>query len=448
MDVARRIRRYSPAMWSLSTRAGGALGVAVLNVLLARRLSTADFGILAVVTSVATLGTFVVSAGVNRTLLRNLAASRALDRPREIAADLLVGRRILLVSLPLGTVLAAVVTLAFTRNDDRVWALALLGGLLALVGGCVLLGADVLRGLGEIRLANLTAGRNGGALTIGIFVLLLLVAGSSGLTVTSALTYNLVGLLVAGGLLLVAFRRYRPRPSGPTDLPDPAVRRALMVASAAFAGTQIAAFLSTQVDLWVGNGILSPSDVGIYAGALEVMTVVALPLFAAQLVVIAQVSALHAQGLTRQLENLVRRTATLVTVPAVVLLIPCIVAPAEVLTVLFGSAFAPGAFALGVLAVGQLVNVVTGLCGTVLAMTSHERLVLWVSMLGAALSAAFDVVGASIWGIDGLAVASALTTSAMFIAMWVLARRRTGMWTHPGWPRIDPDLTDAFSPTR
>ena len=62
-------------------------------------------------------------------------------------------------------------------------------------------------------------------------------------------------------------------------------------------------------------------------------------------------------------------------------------------------------------------------------MTSATALVLWVRIRGAALSAACDVVGAPWLGIDGLAVASALTTSAMFIAMWVLARRRTGMWT-------------------
>jgi len=449
----RRTGRYTSPVWSLSTRAGGALAVAVLNVLLARRLTTADFGTLAVVTSVATLGAFVVSAGLNRSLLRNVAASLALDRPDQAAADLRMARRILALTVPVGAVMSGAVAYLFTRDHASAVELGLLGGLLALAAGLVLLGSDVLRGLGEVRLANLTAGRNGGALVTGLFVVLILAAGRTGLTVTTALWFNLAGLVVAGVAVAVLFRRHRPSAapaagSDPTATLDPALRRALLVASAAFAGTQIAGYLSTQIDLWVGNAILSPTDVGVYAGALEIMTVVALPLFAAQLVVIPRVSALHAQGRSHHLEQLVRRTATMVTVPAVLFLIPCIVAPGEVLTILFGKAFAPGGFALAVLALGQLVNVISGLCGTVLAMTSHERLVLWISIGGAVLSAACDVVGASLWGIDGLAVASALTTSAVYVTMWVLARRRTGMWTHPGWPRVDPELEDAYSPIR
>jgi len=327
------------------------------------------------------------------------------------------------------------VAAAFTHGNAEVLEIALIAGVLAVSSALLLLYSDVLRGLGEVRFANLSAGRNGGALATVGFVVLLLATGSSRLTVATALGLNALALAASAGVLFLVFRRMEPRSVERPALPDPAIRRALLVASVAFAGTQIAAYLSTQVDLWVGNGLLSADDIGVYAAALRLMTIVTLPLFAAQLVVIAKVSALHAQGRTSELEGLVRRTATLVTVPALLLLVPCILFPSEVLTLLFGSDFAAGGFALAVLAVGQLVNVVTGLCGTVLAMTSHERLVLWVSIAGAAISTVADVIGASIWGLDGLAVASALTTSAMFVTLWVFARTRTGMWTHAGWSR-------------
>lgn len=443
MSVLDRVRRTTPVLWSLGSRAGAAAGFALVNVLLARRMTTADFGVLAVATTVATFGAIAVSAGLNRTLLRNVAASLALDREHEVLADLQVARRILVWSIPAGVMLTAAGTWAFTDTTGDTARLLAITSALALSGGLVLLLSDVLRGLGEVRLANLTAGRNGGALALLLFAALLAASGSSTISVFTALGYNTVAVGVSLLALFVTFRRLEPRSVEQPPLADPVVRKALLVASVAFAGTQAAAFFSTQVDLLVGGRLLSPDDVGIYAGALRVMTIVALPLFAAQLVVIAKVSALHAQQRMAELERLVRRTATMLTVPAIVLLTPCVVFPSEVLTLLFGAEFASGGAVLAVLSVGQLVNVVTGLCGTVLSMTSHERLVLWVTLGGAAVSTGADVVGARVGGMVGLAVASAVTTSAMFVTLWVLAKRRTGLWTHAGWPKPVPTRTGA-----
>jgi O-antigen/teichoic acid export membrane protein len=217
----------------------------------------------------------------------------------------------------------------------------------------------------------------------------------------------------------------------------------LVVVALPFALIQIVQLLGTQVDLWVAERVLDSEQTGLYAASLRLMSLVTMPLHAAQLTLVAGVSALYVLGRPQLLEFRVRRAATVAAVPAMAALVVCIVFPAAVLGVLFGDQFRGGATVLSILAVGQVVNVLSGLCGIVLAMTGHERLVLAVSLSAAAASAVAGWLGATVGGSTGLAVASAATTSATFAAFWYLARARCGVWTHPYWPSrrllVEPD---------
>lgn len=410
-----------------------AAGFAAVNAVLARAMDPAEFGRFAVLASIATVGGMVISGGVNRTLLRRIAAALALDRPDEVARDLHAARPVLAGSAALGLVgtVAAAVTVGGARGATIAATAAMAAGL-----GAVVVGADVLRGFGEHRVANLLSGRNGGAPAMGFTVALALTLGRDRLDAAGALWISAAALVVMVPVLLLTTAGERRRHAIPVVGEGDAERalrtRAMVGPSISFGGAQVAYFLGNQVDLWIGGIDLAGPQVGAYAAALRLMTLVSLPLNAAQLTMAARVAALHAQGREEEMERVVRRTATLITAPAVLMLVPCVVLPGTVLGVLFGENYRQGAFVLAALGLGQLVNVVTGLCGTVLSMTAHERIVLWVNGIGLVVSVVADVVGVRVGGIDGLATASALTTSATFITLWILARRLTGTWTHPG----------------
>jgi PST family polysaccharide transporter len=135
------------------------------------------------------------------------------------------------------------------------------------------------------------------------------------------------------------------------------------------------------------------------------------------------------------LQRLARRAAAIIAIPSVLLLLPCVIMPAQILSSLFGKRYSGGAFVLGALAVAQLVNVLTGLCGVVLGMCSKESILLRVSVLWAVVSVIAEVIGVKVGGMNGLALASALTTSGQFITLWILTRTELGIWTHPGLSR-------------
>jgi O-antigen/teichoic acid export membrane protein len=411
--------------WALGSRIAAAAAFAGVSAVLSRRLGPAGFGTFSVAVSVGLAGSFVASGGMNRVLLRDVAAALARDNRSRAATLIRDGLRTLVASMPAGGVLTALIA-ALLLHDG--WQLVAAVALFALAQAVLLVTSDLLRALGEVRLANLSAGRSGGAAVLVPFLLLILAAGTW-LDATRTIALYLITAALVGLISWFVLAHVRRR----LGAPEPIVRMRTigLAAGMPFALTQVALFMSTQVDLWVAQAVFDGEDLGLYAAALRVMSLVSLPLQSAQLAMVAGISALYALGRTQELERRVRRAAALVAVPAGALLVVCIVAAPLVLTVVFGSDFEEGAPALAILATGELVNVLSGLCGIVLAMSGHERLVLVVTLIGVTAAAAADVIGANLGGITGLAIGSAVTTAGLYVALWAFARSRVGVWTHP-----------------
>ena len=431
---AASLRRHVPAMWSLGSRILGGVSVLLVNVALARRLGPADFGTVAVVTSVSMFGALIVCGGTSRVLLRSIAGSLGTDSEHLIDIDLAIARRVLLVTLPMGALVTFLMSAYFIRRAEDAWSASLAGAFVAIGAGLMFYMADVLRGLGEVRLANLGAGRNGGALATGLFMVLLLVTGNDLLSSTGALGLNIVALIVSLAASLLVYRRFRPQFPTRSDAVDRSVQRLFIISSMTFLGTQLAMYVASQIDLWVGSSNLPEASVGVYAAALRLMGMVSMPLVAAQLMFSAPIARLWAQRNPAELEVMVRRTVTVIAVPSLVILVPCVLFPGEILSLLYGKRYSTGGFVLAVLALAQIVNVLTGLCGTVLGMCGKESLLLRTALLWSVLSLVFDLLGVRLFGIRGLAVASALTSSGQFLMLWLIARMTLRIWTHPGWP--------------
>jgi O-antigen/teichoic acid export membrane protein len=426
------VRRHGPAAWSMGSRVLAGISFLLVNSYLARRLGPADFGTVAVVTSVAMFGAFITSAGINRILLRNVAGGLAIGRVDQVGADLAIGRRMLIASIPIGGAVSFLMSTFFVRHASDAISASFAGAFVAVGAGLMLLLADLLRGLGEIRLANLGAGRNGGAIGTALFAVFLAITGRDLLSSTSVLALNVAALGISVLASYLVYRRLRPAVAVDVRSVDSEIRRLFVISSLTFMGTQLASYVSSQIDLWVVSGNLAENAVGIYAAALRLMGVVSMPLLAAQLVVSSRVAGLQARGRMEELEALVRRTATIITVPSILILLPCVLIPDQILTLFYGRRYASGGFVLAVLALAQIVNVVTGLCGVTLAMCSKENLLLRVAILWTVLSFVFDLLGARLFGIRGVAVASAATTAGQYVMLWLVARVVLGVWTHPG----------------
>lgn len=441
-EPRRRGRSVGAAVSALVGRVGAAGGFALSSILLARQLDKADFGVVTVLTSIATATSFIAAAGLNRVLLRDVAGALALGERARVLGDVRTAVRVLAISTPIGA--AATLALARVFVPDTAWPAVAMAAAVTVGLAVLLVGADLLRGLGEVTVSNLTTGRSGGALGLALFcAVLVLWQAALGPTEAMGAYAAAVGVAaaVAVGAVVVRLRSHHahPRPDG--DTVDTSARAGLWSTARAgwpFAVTQLALFLTSQVDLWVASGSLGDAAAGTYGAALRLMTLVSLPLQAAQLTVVARIAALHATGRRIELQQRSQRAALVAGLPALVVLVPCIVVPGLLLETLFGPEYAAAALPLQALALAQAVNVASGLCGVVLSMTGHERAMLVTALAGAGATAALAYVGGQLDGIDGLAVGSAVSTATMFAALWLLARVRAGVWTHP-WPaRLTP----------
>jgi len=111
----------------------------------------------------------------------------------------------------------------------------------------------------------------------------------------------------------------------------------------------------------------------------------------------------------------------------VMLLIP------EAILSIFGASFVGGATALIILALADLVNAGTGICGSIIDMTGYTRLKLMNSVLAIVLAVACNVLLIPHWGVLGAAAATFLATATInvlrVVEVWFLFRLLPYNWS-------------------
>jgi O-antigen/teichoic acid export membrane protein len=197
-----------------------------------------------------------------------------------------------------------------------------------------------------------------------------------------------------------------------------------------YAGPRAPAALFSQLlfwtDLFVLTQFANETEVGIYSAALRAGQVVVLFLTSVSLMFSPFVADLHNRGETARLDRLFKsltRWTLAATIPAFLLLL---VAPEPALR-LFGSEFTGGRAALLLLLAGQFVNVATGSVGFILIMVGRTGwdLIVYAGSLALDLVLAFWLC--SRYGMEGAAVANAVTFALSKWARLALVRRFVGI---------------------
>ena len=193
-----------------------------------------------------------------------------------------------------------------------------------------------------------------------------------------------------------------------------------------YAGPRAPAALFSQLlfwtDLFVLTQFANEAEVGIYSAALRAGQIMVLFLTSVSLMFSPFVADLHNRGETERLDRLFKsltRWTLAATLPPFLLLL---IAPEPALR-LFGADFTEGRTALLILLAGQFVNVATGSVGFVLIMVGRTG---W-DLLVYAGSLVLDV-GLALWlcsryGMEGAAIANAVTFALSKWARLALVRR-------------------------
>ena len=171
----------------------------------------------------------------------------------------------------------------------------------------------------------------------------------------------------------------------------------------------------------------SSAEVGIYSVALKVSNVVNVLLVAINSIIAPKFAQLFWRNDWDSLENVIRFSTRLIFYST----LPCISVfvffPSEVLS-LFGEDFSSGSTVLLILASGQVVNCLAGSVGYFLDLTGNQKIFRNIVAASTVLNIFLNVFLIPKFGIEGAAIATALSTMAWNILALLYIKRRYDMY--------------------
>jgi O-antigen/teichoic acid export membrane protein len=399
----------------LGLAAGVAAAVGV-QVLFGRALVPGGLGLVTVGVQVAFVASAGTRLGMDMAAVRLVAIGRGAGDVSHLRS---LVDRCALVALGASVVLAALFAATAPLFGDyaRVIALGAVG-LPFIAVTSVYLGAT--RGLTQMRQTLYV-------FWIGQPLLWIAIAGAAiwagGSTDAAVLAYGASWLMAAVAALALWRREARDFAGRPATRAE--VRGALR-----FGLPRAPAALLAQavfwVDLWVLAAFEQGTDLDAYAAASRISQVLLLFLTSVSLILSPFAADLHARGRRERLDELFKRSTRWALTATLPLLIVFFVAADDVLHA-FSSRFEVGENALRILLVGQTVNVATGGVAFILIMTGFTGLDLLDNALGVGLLLGLALALTAAFGMEGTAVAAAVSIAALNLLRLVQVRQRVGI---------------------
>ena len=409
---------------SFVLQAVGALLIFASEVLLARVLGAAHYGVFATVMAWLQLLTIVGLLGSNYLLLRFVPVY-----VEEQAWGLLRG--ILRLGWMTGLALAVMVyvlvpallkLLAPEQSSLQFWAFVVgLGALPFYV-----LSAQrqaILRGLHRIFSALAPEYVVRPLVLIGL--LLAFYFGSQHeVEAPQALGMNLVAALLAFALGWLWQRRAMPKPVSAAT-PDYQAPEWLRIA-VPLGLIALLQLLIVRLDIIMLSSLAGEEQAGVYAAASRFADLLIFALMAMNAIVAPVISRLHARGENDKLQQLLLMMARAMLLFVVPMLLFIGLFGDRVLA-LFGEDYLPAFYPLLILSAGQAVNALSGPVGFLLSMTGHQRQMLQVLMLAAGINLVLNLLLIPEYGITGAAISTAVTAVLWNLLLRWVVRRRLGV---------------------
>lgn len=250
--------------------------------------------------------------------------------------------------------------------------------------------------------------------------------------------WELLILIYIGSQIAVAFGYAAALPkttpgetAEPREAHQPPDVRTILGTSTAMGMRAAVAVLFLSSDLWLLSWA-RPEDkvaVAVYGIAARVMQIMASLPGIANFLIPQEFAVLHADGRTREMEQLARTASTAVAMLSAAALAGLALLGRPLLDFAFGEAYAAGWTILLILAVGTLWDTASGSAGYVLQMSGHHMKLLQLTAGAAALKLPLSLALGRLWGAHGIALSTAVTLIALNMGMVHAARKQVGVRT-------------------
>jgi len=436
MSLKRKL--MSGGAWALGGKLVSAACAVLLNLVLTRNLSPADYGAYFVCFNTVVILMTVGVLGLDQTAIRLIAVTTA-------AGHQATARRIILTCLGLVGVAGVLTVLALALGARWLFATQLnmpqilpsLGIVLCWLFTATLQRqiAEMFRGLSDIRLATIFGGlRNNGFLVNAVTC-----AAAAAFAMAGALTLERVFAImavsgVAIALLSLAVLRGRVRGGDDTTREvtsdEHAFERPGYLLSEAWPLwlSMLVTVLNNQGVGWLAAKFDVPANVALYALAQQFAILLITPAVMGNSIVPPIIAELYSRGEMARLERVSQTVAGLVSIPCAAIFLVLLVGGHALLPI-FGAHYGAAYPLVLIMCAGQIVNVATGSWQVVLPMVGQKNQMLALSLFSVVLQAVTGIVGGHYWGVYGVASAFCLTMVLSNLAGMLVVRRKLGIWT-------------------
>lgn len=402
------------------------LNLAVLG-LLARLLSPDEMGNYYLAFSLITAASTLGMLGMGQTMVRIVAAAVAMEDHRTVRQTILRSFGFGLI----GGITAAITLYLLGPRLGLPLSVMLMVALWAIAQTGQNLLAEAMRAFSDIRAATIFQNRTLSNLTLTVIFLILLTTGM-------AIEFrSLMGMIVLASIVAVAigllFLYLKLRTLLPVNGARPAQidQSHIFVQALPVFGVNAMGIIRAQIGVWIVAAFLSNEELALYGSATRLVYLVSVPLMTVVNALIPPIIAeLFAKNQIARLERTIRSLASAATLVSGILTIIFVAGGNVILQLIFGDFYVDAWLILAILAVSQLMDVASGSCGVTLTMTGHQATLMKVTVVSAVLAVVSTIVGAMLWGMLGVALATAFTLIAQNILTILTVKWKVGIWTH------------------
>ena len=258
-----------------------------------------------------------------------------------------------------------------------------------------------------------------------LFFLILLVAAifmSIHLNAINTIGTGIVSTFLALLFVFFAFRKKVTFTSAPAEYNMPAWKKAV------WALTLLAGLgsINSKLDILALGYFTNSTSVGIYNGADRVAGSIFLFMAVINRIFAASISQLHTTGQKENLQKMITKISRWVTLLSIPLFLLIVIFSKWILSYL-GPDFILGQTALIILCVGQLAGIAMGPVGTLALMTGNEKLNVLFAIIKIVAAVFLYVILVPNMGINGAALAAALSNIIWNLGMFIAVKNKTGI---------------------
>lgn len=422
-----RSRLVSGGVWAIAGRGATIAAGLVINMLLTRLLTPAEFGAYILVLTIAGIAALIGQMGANHAALR--IASGLMSEGRTGKAKSVVSRSFAIAAFGLtvcGIILVAIGGWVGVRifDSQEIGRVAGSMALVAVVSGWQATLSDAYRAYQDIRAAVIYGG------VLSSLMFLLFIAAFYSLHIAVDLNKVLLAFVVAYTLVLLfgtVFLGRRMDERGGAQATT-TVQEVLTVAVPLMLPNIVTILF--QLDTWILGVYRPEAEVAVYGAAAKVAFVISAPLMVVNFAVVPFISELYARKDLKGLERLLRGSATVATVPALLLFVAFMFWKQSLLGNLFGNFYQSGGTLLIVLGMSQLVVSWTGSCGNTLLMIGKKRLLAGIYAVAGVVLVVTSMALVATHGALGVAVGYLVGTAILNVGAWVMVKKSLGIYSH------------------